>query len=95
MNPPQRMRGSRALKGASLLAALILVAAGGMAVAGTDSTDPKPPKPTSLAPHPTTKRTFGALIQPPILHKRHRKAARATGNQATATHSTKPGEAPK
>jgi hypothetical protein len=90
------MRGSRALKGASLMAfALLLLAAGGTAVAGTDSTDPKHPKPSSLAPHPTAKRAFGAPIQPPILHKRHKKAARATGNQATATHSTKPDEAPK
>jgi hypothetical protein len=80
------MRGSRALKGASLVAfALLLLAAGGAAVAGTDSTNPKPPKPSSLAPHPTAKRVFGAPIQKPIVHKRKKRthaAAPAAGPAA-------------
>jgi len=84
------------LKGASLMAfALLLLAAGATAVAGPDSTDPKRPKPSSFAPHPTTKRAFGAPIQPPIVHKRHKKAARPTGNQATAARSNGHGEPPK
>jgi hypothetical protein len=49
---------------------LMLLTAPGAAVAGTDPTDPKHPKPSSFAPHPTTKRAFGAPIQKPILHKR-------------------------
>jgi hypothetical protein len=100
------MPASHALKGASLVLAFVLVAAGAAAMAGADPTDPKPPKPTSLAPHPTTKRAFGTPIKPPILHKRHKQGAPATGSQATATPSTsgkqatispsaKPDEAPK
>jgi hypothetical protein len=89
------MPASLALKGASLVAAFILVAAGAAAMAGADSTDPKPPKPTSLAPHPTKKHAFGTPIPPPILHKRHKQGARASGNQATTSPSAKPDEAPK
>ena len=89
--------------GASLLAALILLTAGGTAVAGTDPTDSKPPKPSSLAPHPTAKRTFGAPIQPAIVHKRHGHAkpapkgtsTRTPGQEASPPHSTAPGAAPK
>ena len=29
----------------------------------------KPPKASSFAPHPTSRRVFGDPIQPPILHK--------------------------
>lgn len=94
MNTAQRTAPSPALKGASLLAALILMA-GGTAAAGADSTDPKPVKPSSLAPHPTAKRAFGAPIQRPILHKRHKQPVRTSGKQATAAHPTEPGEAPK
>jgi hypothetical protein len=94
MNAPQRVRAS--LKGASLMAfALLLLAAGATAVAGPDSTDPKHPKPSSFAPRPTAKRAFGAPIQPPIVHKRHKKAARPTGNQAAAARSNGHGEPPK
>ena len=90
------MRASRTLKGTSLLAsALLLLAAGATAVAGPDSTDPKHPKPSSFAPRPTAKRAFGAPIQPPIVHKRHKKAARPTGNQAAAARSNGHGEPPK
>jgi hypothetical protein len=104
MNAAQRMPASHVLKGVPRVAfALVLVLAGGVAAAGTDSTDRKPPKPSSLAPHPTARRTFGAPIQPPILHKRHRQGARAeegtgahaTGNKATARHSSKADKAPK
>lgn len=96
MNAPQRIRASRTLKGASLMAfALLLLAAGATAVAGPDSTDPKHPKPSSFAPRPTAKRAFGAPIQPPIVHKRHKKAARPTGNQATAARSNGHGEPSK
>ena len=53
-------------------------------------------KPSSYAPQPRPPhRSYGAPIQPPIVHKRHKKGARVTGNQAPATHSTKPDEAPK
>jgi hypothetical protein len=79
-------------------AACVLVLAGPArpALGGTDTTTQQPKaKPSSLAPHPTAKRTFGAPVQPPILHKRHKQGARAMGNQATASHSSKPGEAPK
>lgn len=90
------MRASRTLKGTSLLAsALLLLAAGATAVAGPDSTDPKHPKPSSFAPRPTAKRAFGAPIQPPIVHKRHKKAARPTGNQAAAARSNGHGEPSK
>jgi hypothetical protein len=75
----------RALRGASLavLAAALLIG-GRPGAAGADPSDPKPAKPSSLAPHPTSKRSFGAPIQSPILHKHHKP-----------THPTKPGEAPK
>ena len=53
-------------------------------------------KPSSFAPQPRPPhRAYGTPIQPPILRKRHKKGARVTGNQAPATHSTKPDEAPK
>ena len=96
MNAPQRMRAPRTLKGASLMGfALLLLAAGVTAVAGPDSTDPKRSKPSSFAPHHTAKHAFGAPIQPPIVHKRHKKAARPTGKQATAPRSNGHGEPSK
>jgi hypothetical protein len=66
--------------------ALALLAGPGMAVAGTDPSKPDPPKPSSFAPHHTTRRAFGAPIQTPILHKRHQRGkvpSKATGTAST------------
>jgi hypothetical protein len=62
---------------ALLACALALQGAPGAGMAGTDSTDPRAPKPSSLAPHPTAKRNFGTPIQKPILHKRKKHKAPA------------------
>jgi hypothetical protein len=60
---------------ASLAACVItFLAAPGAAAAGTDSTNQTHAKPSTFAPHPTSKRAFGAPIQSPIVHKRHRQA---------------------
>ena len=76
---------------ASLTCALTFLAAPGAAAAGTDSTNPAQAKPSSFAPHPTSKRAFGAPIQAPIVHKRHRqgkppsKIARTPNGHAEAS----------
>jgi len=58
--------------------ALMLLTVPGVAKAGTDSTDPKPPKSSSFAPHPTTKRAFGTPVSKPILHKGKKRTPPAT-----------------
>ena len=70
---------------------LTLLAAPGAAAAGTDSTNPSHAKPSSFAPHRTSKRAFGAPIQAPIVHKRHgqgkppSKVARTPSGHAEAS----------
>lgn len=54
-----------------LLAICALALAGTVAPAA-DSTATKHPKASSLAPQHTASRVYGAPIQPPILHKRHK-----------------------
>jgi hypothetical protein len=60
--------------------ALALAAVSGGARAdpqpGAASQPGSPPKASSLAPHPTRQRTFGAPIQRPILHRRHKRAVK-------------------
>jgi len=56
----------------------MLLTVPGAAMAGADSTGRKPAKPSSFAPHPTTKRAFGTPISKPILHKRKTRTAPAT-----------------
>jgi hypothetical protein len=72
------------------VAALVL-AGTASAPAGADDSKTTKPKASSLAPHPTGRRVYGAPIQAPILHKRHKQgastkasAAKTGGDTATA-----------
>ncbi|HET7757228.1 MAG TPA: hypothetical protein VFK87_08230, partial [Steroidobacteraceae bacterium] len=44
------------------------------AAAGTEPAAAPPPKPSALAPRHTGRRTYGAPIEPPILHRRHKQS---------------------
>ncbi|MGO9802498.1 MAG: hypothetical protein ACLPTM_06910 [Steroidobacteraceae bacterium] len=85
----------RAARRLALIAALLLAAAAAAAATAppalADPTTP-PPKPSSLAPHHTAKRSFGAPIQPQILHKRHPKKP---SHAEPALHSTPLPDSPK
>lgn len=72
------------------LAVGVLAFAG--AASGTGSADDSKttkPKASSLAPHPTGRRVYGAPIQAPILHKRHKQGASAfkPGTAKTGGHT--------
>ncbi|MGH8265781.1 MAG: hypothetical protein ACRETG_03830 [Steroidobacteraceae bacterium] len=72
-----------------LLCALALAGANAPAYAATPPASRAPPKASSLAPHHTRRRVYGAPIQQPILHRRHKRAPRGR------THAKAPGPAPK
>jgi len=56
------------------LAGALLLAAAAAATPPADDGQKKPhARPSSFAPQPTAKRSFGAPIQPQILHKRQPK----------------------
>lgn len=66
-----------------LLAVCVLAALTGSAFADPKTGAPAPA--SSFAPHPTRQRAFGAPIQKPILHRRHKRTARpATAAKAPA-----------
>ena len=73
----------------ALLAACTLILMCASGAAGADPTTPEPPaKPSSLAPHPTAQRSFGAPVQSQILYKRHKHAAAASRPKPAATPTT-------
>jgi hypothetical protein len=55
-----------------LLLAICALALAGAVAPAADSTATRHPKASSLAPQHTGSRVYGAPIQPPILHKRHK-----------------------
>jgi hypothetical protein len=73
----------------SLVVSVVLLAGAASATTGADDSKTPKPKASSFAPHPTGRRVYGAPIQRPILHKRHKPGASAskaspakTGGQA-------------
>lgn len=68
---------------------LVLSGAIAAAVAAADPVDPHP-KANSLAPQPVGGRSFGAPIQAPILHRRHKQhTTAATPTKAVAATTAK------
>jgi hypothetical protein len=59
-----------------LLAACALALAGAAvpAAAGAEPATAAPKKPSALAPRHTGRRVYGAPIEPPILHRRHKRS---------------------
>ena len=65
----------------AILSLIFLFVVGNVAtVASADPKDQKPRKPSSFAPHHTV---YGAPIQRPILHKRHKASHNAPKSAAT------------
>jgi hypothetical protein len=60
----------------SVLGVAVIAAAPGHAQADS----PPPPRPSSLAPHHTGGRSYGAPIQPRILNHVYRQPRKATGS---------------
>jgi len=56
----------------------------GIAGARDTSADPHKSKPSSFAPHHSGKHVYGAPIQHPILHKRHKTGHKASRSEAAA-----------
>jgi hypothetical protein len=61
-------------RAASLVAliSLVALASPALAIAGSDGSNTAKPRASSFAPHHGGKHVYGAPIQRPILHKRHK-----------------------
>lgn len=85
-----------------LLAVGVLVLSGASAAAIAADPPAAQPKASSLAPQPAGSRNFGAPIQAPILHRRHKQgtapgtpakpAAATTMKSKGGTHGKKPAQ---
>ena len=83
MSASYRIYPAGTLKRHRLIAsALMFVFALAATVAPADPKDQKTAKPSSFAPHHSGKHVYGAPIQHPILHKRHKTSRKTSRSEA-------------
>jgi hypothetical protein len=70
----------------SLIASALVLAGAAPATASADDSKKATPKASSFAPHSTGRHVYGAPIQGPILHKRHKQGG-STSKASTAKTS--------